>query len=505
MAASDNRERHVDPHGGDPMRKSAGANTRSLVGDMPTAELREYGHQVIDWIAEYLEEIESYPVLARVRPGEVTASLPTAPPDAPTGMDEILRDFRDRLVPGVTHWNHPGFMAYFGITGSGPGILGELLAAALNTNAMLWHTGPSSTELEQLSLDWLRQMVGLPEGFHGHIQDTASTSTLVALAAAREAAGLGIRENGLSGRDLPRLRVYCSDQAHSVVDKACITLGLGVTGTRRIPTDADFRMEVGALETAIREDVARGDRPIAVVATVGTTSTTSVDPVPQVAEICRRHGLWLHVDAAYGGAAAVVPEMRWVFAGCELADSIVINPHKWLFVPVDCSALLVRDPTIVRRAFAYSLQILRTEEADEVTNLMELGPALGRRFRALKLWMVLRYFGRRGIVERLRAHIALARWLAERVEAEPGWEVLAPVHFSTVCLRYRGELADESEIERINERILAAVNASGEVYISQTRLRGTFALRVAIGNLRTGERHVSRVWELLRESAASGI
>jgi aromatic-L-amino-acid/L-tryptophan decarboxylase len=470
------------------------------LGDMPPAEYREFGHAVVDWVAEYLESVESYPVLARVRPGQIARSLPPALPDAPAGMEEILDDFRERLLPGVTHWNHPGFMAYFGITGSGPGILAETLAAALNVNAMLWHTGPAATELEVLTLDWLRQMVGLPGEFKGHIQDTASTSTLVALAAAREAAGLDIREHGMSGRELPPLRVYCSDQAHSVVEKACITLGLGVSGTRRVATDSAFRMDPEALRSALREDEEAGCRPIAVVATVGTTSTTSVDPVPEIARICRERGLWLHVDAAYGGAAAIIPEMQWIFEGCESADSIVINPHKWLFVPVDCSALFVRDPAVTRRAFAYSLQILRGDDDPDATNLMEYGPALGRRFRALKLWMVLRYFGRAGIIARLRRHIELAQLFGRWVTDEPGWEVLAPVNFSTVCFRYRGDAGSEKEIEEMNEMILARVNASGEIYLSQTRLRGAFSLRLAIGNLRTGEEHVRRAWELLQEA-----
>jgi aromatic-L-amino-acid decarboxylase len=474
--------------------------TPHALGDMPAAEYREFGHEVVDWVAEYLESVESYPVLARVRPGQISRSLPPTLPDAPAGMEEILRDFREQLMPGVTHWNHPGFMAYFGITGSGPGILAETLAAALNVNAMLWHTGPAATELEELTLDWLRQMVGLPAEFRGHIQDTASTSTLVALAAAREAAGLDIREQGMSGRDLPPLRVYCSDQAHSVVEKACITLGLGVSGTRRIDTDSDFRMDLEALRSAIQEDMESGYRPIAVVATVGTTSTTSVDPVPAIAGICRDHDLWLHVDAAYGGAAAVIPEMQWIFEGCESADSIVINPHKWLFVPVDCSALYVRDPAITRRAFAYSLQILRSDDDPEATNLMEYGPALGRRFRALKLWMVLRYFGRTGIIARLRRHIELARQFGRWVADDPGWEVLAPVNFSTVCFRFRGEESSEKEIEEMNELILTRVNASGEVYLSQTRLRGKFSLRLAIGNLRTEEEHIRRAWQLLKET-----
>lgn len=467
-------------------------------GDMPSEEFREHGYQVIDWIADFFEDMEELPVLARVRPGDVAARLPREAPEGPAGMEEILRDFEEIIVPGTTHWNHPGFMAYFGITGSAPGVLGEALAAALNVNAMLWRTGPSATELEERSLDWLRQMMGLPEGFHGHIQDTASSSSLVAIAAAREALDLGIRDDGLSGRDMPRLRLYCSEEAHSSIEKSGVTLGLGRTGTRRIPTDASFRMDPARLEEAIREDRARGDLPFCVVATVGTTSTTSIDPVPAIAEICREHGLWLHVDAAYGGAAAVVPEMRHVLEGCEHADSLVINPHKWLFVPVDCSALFVRRPEVVRRAFSLVPDYLETPEGESVTNLMDYGHALGRRFRALKLWMVLRYFGRSGIAERLREHLHLAREFASWVEAEPRWELMAPAPFSTVCFRFHPQGLDEDRVDAINQRILETVNDSGEIFLSHTRLRGRFALRIAIGNLRTTEKHVRRAWALLR-------
>ncbi len=467
-------------------------------GDMPPDEFREHGYEVIDWIADYFASIDDYPVLARVKPGETAARLPLEAPEEPTGMDEILRDFEEGIVPGTTHWNHPGFLAYFGITGSGPGVLGETLAAALNVNAMLWRTGPSATELEERSLDWLRQMLGLPEGFHGHIQDTASSSTLVAIAGAREALGLDVRDEGLAGRDLPRLRLYCSEEAHSSVEKAGMTLGIGRAGTRRIPTDDTFRMDAAALRRAIGEDVAAGVRPFCVVATVGTTSTTSVDPVSEIADICREHGLWLHVDAAYGGAAAVVPEMRHVLDGCERADSLVINPHKWLFVPVDCSALFLRRPEVVRRAFSLVPDFLTTPEGESVTNLMDYGNALGRRFRALKLWMVLRYFGRGGIAERLREHLRLAREFASWVEAEPRWEVVAPVPFSTVCFRFRPAGVPEEQVDAINERILETVNASGEVFLSHTRLRGHFVLRAAVGNLRTTEKHLRRAWELLR-------
>jgi aromatic-L-amino-acid decarboxylase len=471
---------------------------------MPPEQLREFGARVMEWAARYSGQVGDYPVLARVAPGEVAAALPAAAPEEGAGMDEILRDFEETIIPGLTHWNHPGFFAYFGITGSGPGVLGETLAAALNVNAMLWRTSPAATELEERALDWLRQMIGLPEGFRGHIQDTASISSLVAIAAAREAAGLGVREEGMSGRDLPRLRVYCSEEAHSSIEKAGITLGLGRAGTRKIPTDAAFRMDVGALAAAVEEDLAAGVRPICVVATVGTTSTTSIDPVPEIAEICRRHSLWLHVDAAYGGAAAVLPEMRAVLAGAEHADSVVTNPHKWLFVPIDCSALYFRHPEVVRRAFSVVPEYLATPEGEEVTNLMDYGPALGRRFRALKLWMVLRYFGRAGLADRIREHIRLAREFASWVEAEPGWELLAPTPFSTVCFRHLPPGADAAETDLRNEEILAQVNSTGEVFLSHTRLRGRFTLRLAVGNLRTTEHHVRRAWELLAEAAGAG-
>lgn len=472
-------------------------------GDMPSEELRRYGAEVYDWISAYLENVQEYPVLAPVAPGEVAAGLPTDAPESPSTMDDILRDFREIIVPGTTHWNHPGFFAYFGITASGPGILGETLAAALNVNAMLWRTGPAATELEERALDWLRQMMGLPDRFQGHMQDTASISSLVAIAAARERAVPGVREDGLPGRELPRLRVYCSAEAHSSIEKAAITLGLGRAGVRKIAVDDAFRMDAAHLRRAIEEDRAAGVRPLCVVATVGTTSTTSVDPVPAIAEICREHDLWLHVDAAYGGAAAVVPEMRYALDGCELADSLVVNPHKWLFVPIDCSALFLREPATVRDAFSLVPEYLRTAEGGEVTNLMDYGPALGRRFRALKLWMVLRYFGRRGIADRLREHIRLAHLFADWVDADPEWERSAPTPFSTVCFRYAPPDLAPTELDAVNERILDAVNRSGEVFLSHTRLHDRYTLRLAVGNLRTREQHVRRAWELLRRAATN--
>jgi len=474
--------------------------TAAATGDMDPEEFRRHAHAVVDWMADYFRDIETYPVLARVQPGETAAKLPPGAPEHPAPMDEILRDFGETVVPGVTHWNHPDFFAYFAISGSGPGVLGEMLTAALNVNAMVWRTGPSPTELEERSLDWLRQMMGLPADFRGHIQDTASISSLTAIATAREEAGLRIREEGMSGRDLPRLRLYCSEEAHSSIEKAGVTLGIGRAGTRRIPTDDEFRMDPTALEAAIREDLANGWKPFCVVATVGTTSTTSVDPVARIADVAERHGLWLHVDAAYAGSAAVAPEMRWILDGCERADSLVVNPHKWLFVPVDCSALFVRRPERVAHAFSVLPEYLVTPEGGAATNLMDLGPALGRRFRALKLWMVLRYFGREGIAARIREHCRLAREFAGWVDETPGWERLAPVPFSTVVFRIGPEGMADEEADRLNERVLERVNATGEAFLSHTRIRGRFALRLAVGNLRTGEENVRNAWRLLREA-----
>jgi aromatic-L-amino-acid/L-tryptophan decarboxylase len=471
---------------------------------MDPDEFRRQADAVIEWASQYLADPERYPVLSRAAPGEIAGSQQTDPPRSGTPFDDILADFREVVLPGITHWNHPGFLAYFGITAAGPGILAEALAATLNVNAMLWRTSPAATELEEVSLGWLRDMLGLPGSFRGHIQDTASTSTLVALASARERLGLEIREEGLAGRGLPPLRLYCSAEAHSSVDKAAITLGIGRHGVRRVLVDEGFRMRVDSLTAAIEEDRAAGYLPFAVVATIGTTSTTSVDPLQPIADLCRRSELWLHVDAAYGGAAAVVPELRHLMAGWEDADSIVVNPHKWLFVPIDCSALFLRDPELTRRAFTVVPEYLATPEAGGVTNLMDYGHALGRRFRALKLWMTLRYFGEAGLAERIREHVRLAAVFRGWVEAEPGWEIMAPGPFSTICFRYAPAAASAADTDRLNVGILERVNASGEVFLSHTRLAGSLTLRVAIGNLRTRERHLARAWELLREAAAGG-
>lgn len=480
-------------------------------GDLPPEVLRRHGHELADWIADYLERIESYPVLARVRPGEVAARLPDRAPQRGEPLADILRDVERVILPGVTHWNHPGFLAYFANTASVPGILAETLTAALNANAMLWRTAPAATELESVVLGWLRAMLGLPETFDGHINDTASLSTLVALAAAREqATGGSVRELGLSGA--APLVLYCSDEAHSSVERAALVLGLGTRGVRRIPTDAEFRMDVAALASAVAADRAAGRCPMAVVATVGTTSTTSIDPVRAIAELCTREAIWLHVDAAYGGAMAVVPEFRSVLDGCEQADSLVVNPHKWLFVPMDCSVLYCRAPERIRRAFALVPAYLMTPEEGIARNLMDYGPALGRRFRALKLWMTLRAFGVEGTAERIRHHVQLAGQFRAWVESSPDWEPVAPTPMSTVLFRHRPDLASqapgqsewgESALRAHNAAILAAVNATGQVFLSHTEVRGRYALRLAVGNLRTQRPHLETAWRLLRQVAAA--
>jgi aromatic-L-amino-acid decarboxylase len=478
--------------------------TPPLTGDLSPDEFRTAAHAAVDWIAEYLEHAEYHPVRSRVRPGDVRAALPASPPAQGEPLSELLRDFHGTILPGITHWNHPGFLAYFANSAPYPGILAELLAASLNVNAMLWATSPAATELEQVTLDWLRQLMGLGEGWFGEITDTASVSTFYALAAAREAAGLDIRARGMAGRgDLPVLRCYASEHAHSSVDKAVIALGLGHDHLVKVAADDQFRMRPDALAAAVAADVAAGRRPLAVIATVGTTSTTSIDPVRAIAAVAREHGCWLHVDAAYGGAAAVVPELRHVLDGAELADSLVVNPHKWLFTPVDCSALFVRRPDLLRQAFALLPEYLVTRERDAAVDLMDYGLQLGRRFRALKLWMVLRAFGAEGMAERVRHHCELARDFAGMVHYEGGWELLAPVPLSLVCFRYAPAGTDEAERERLNREILERVNARGRVFLSHTKLGGTYTLRLAIGNIRTDQRHIALAWQELRAAASA--
>jgi aromatic-L-amino-acid decarboxylase len=429
---------------------------------------REDGAAAVEWVASYLERLRELPVLAQVEPGELRARLPASPPEASEPFAAILRDLDDVLLPAVTHWQSPRFFAYFANTGSEPAILAELLIAGLNQVGILWRTSPALQELEEVTLDWLAQLLGLPAGLHGHLEDTASTGTLVALAAARSAH--------------PGARVVvCSEHAHSSVDKACRLLELE---SRPAPVDAEFRLRTDQLDLT---------GACAVVATLGTTSTSSVDPVAEIADACQRDGVWLHVDAAYAGSAAVCPELREPFAGWERADSIVVNPHKWLLTTMGCSALWTRRPDDLRAAFSLVPEYLRVSE--EVASLSEYSPALGRQFRALKLWAVLRCYGREGLQERIREAIRLAALFEQWVRDEPGWEVVAPRPFSLVCFRHEG--SDEE-----NQLLLERVNAAGEVFLSHTKLNGRYVLRLAVGNARTTEDDVRLAWDVLRREAA---
>jgi len=476
------------------------------LGDMTSEEFRRVGHELIDWVADYFDNIEQLPVLAQIEPGELKAQLPTSPPEHGESMDRIVADLDKLIVPALTHWCHPSFYAYFATSTSGPGILGELLTAAFDNKAMLWRTSPASTELEEVALDWLRQMMGLDAGLTGIIYDTASVSSMHAIAAAREGVEQRIREEGMSGRpDLPLLRVYESEQAHSSIEKGVITLGLGQRGLRKIPTDSEFRMDPKALAAAIEEDKRNGYIPFCIVATVGTTSTSSIDPLREIIPIGEEHAMWLHVDAAYAGSAAIVPELRHILDGCERADSIAVNPHKWLFTPFDLSVLYCRHMDLLRRAFSLVPEYLRTPEQEKVRSGSDYGVQLGRRFRALKLWMVIRYFGHEGLAARIREHCRLARLFASWIEESPDWELLAPVPLGLVCFRARPKREGESEsecerrLDTLNEAIMHGVNATGKALLSHTKLNNQLTLRLSIGNIRTTEQHVSQVWQLLNE------
>jgi aromatic-L-amino-acid decarboxylase len=427
--------------------------------------LREDGPAALDWVADYLERVRELPVLAQVSPGEVRAAMPASPPETPESFADVLRDLEDKLLPGVTHWQSPRFFAYFSTTGSEPAVLAELVAAGLNQVGILWRTSPALQELEEVATAWLAELLGLPGGWHGQLEQGASQATLAALVAAR-----GVRPGV----------VLASEQAHSSVERACKLLGLEL---RKVPVDADFRLRPEVLEL---------DAACAVVATVGTTSTTSVDPVAAIAEECSRAGVWLHVDAAYAGCAMVCPELRWAFEGIEGADSLVVNPHKWLLTTQGCSAFWTRRPEALRAAFSIVPEYLRT--SDEVVSFSEYGVELGRGFRALKLWTVLRCHGRDGLQEVIRRGIRLAERFEGWVRDEPGWELCAPRPFSVVCFRLEG--SDEE-----NETLLERVNASGEVFLSGTRLGGRFVLRLAVGNARTEEQDVRLAWDVLRREA----
>jgi aromatic-L-amino-acid decarboxylase len=470
-----------------------------IFGDMPPGEFRRIGHQIIDWAADYLQNIESLPVLPSTKPGDIRKQLPGAPPQKSGSFDAIMKDLNNIIVPGITHWNHPGFMAYFNSTSSGPGILGELLSAVFNTNGMLWKTSPANTELELVVVDWFRQMLGLKDSFFGIVYDTASTSSFHAIAAAREYVSLNIREKGLSGRrKLSKLILYTSEHSHSSIEKDAIALGIGKENVRMISVDSKFRMNPEILKEQIKQDKKKGLTPFCVVATIGTTSATSVDPVPEIAQICKKENIWLHVDSAYAGVTATLPEMKKFFNGIDKADSFVVNPHKWLFTPVDFSILYTSKPKILKQAFSLTPEYLKTKEEDSTINFMDYGIQLGRRFRALKFWFIIRYFGVDGLQNRLREHIRLSKLFAKWIDENPNFKRLAPVNFGTVCFRVIPKnIKNEKKLNELNEELMNAINKTGKLFISHTKLNGKFTLRIVTSGLRTEEKHVKEAYSLI--------
>lgn len=469
------------------------------LGDTSIEAFRSQLREIADWLVDYRQNIEDYPVAPKAAPGAIAAQLPKHGPEQPEPFEQIFADFKNIIVPGVLHWSHPQFAAYFGSTSTAPGLEGEILASAFNVNAMTWRTCPAATELETVVIDWLRQWLALPAEFGGVVYDTASVGIMHALATAREEAAPCTRKQGLTGRDLPRFRVYTSDQAHSSVEKAAIAIGVGEENVRRVPTDNEFRMNIGELRRMIEQDTRNNFRPLACVATVGTTSTASVDPVPVIAAVCRDHKMWLHVDGAYGAGLGLVPEHDWVTAGWTDADSIIVNPHKMLFVPFDFSVLYVRNLERLRRVFTLVPEYLRGDTVEAEKNYMDYGVPLGRKFRALKAWMVFRTFGRSGIVARIRDHLRLAKLLVDWIKADPRFELSAPVVMGVICFRLTAP--DANRADELNSALVEKVNASGRAYVNQTKLKGRTVARIGLGNVLTTEEHLRNVWQVIRTAA----
>ncbi|MGI8545468.1 MAG: pyridoxal phosphate-dependent decarboxylase family protein [Aridibacter sp.] len=468
---------------------------------MPKEDFRKYGHEIVDWIADYFEQMEEMPVLSQIEPNSLKNALPTEAPKTGEDFSEILKDVDELILPAVTHWNHPNFHGLFSTSTSSVGVFGEMLTAAFDMKAMLWRTSPASTELEPVVLDWLRKMMNLPEDYKGIIYDTASVSTLHAIAMAREKLNLNIREDGMSGRtDLTLLRIYCSEQTHSSIDKSVLLLGLGTASIVKIPVNEKFEIDTEKLRQAIQADISAGHKPFCCVATIGTTSTTSVDDVSIIAEICGRNNIFLHVDMAYAGSAMILPELQHHLKGIEKADSIVTNPHKWFFTPFDLSVLYVKDLDLLKQTFSLVPEYLKVTET--VTNQMDYGVQLGRRFRSLKLWFVMRYFGQEGLQNRIREHIRLANLFASWVEESEDFELMTDVPFALVC--FRASPKNVEDLDKLNEKIMNEINASGDAYLSHTKLDGKFTLRLSVGSIRVEERHLRKVWKIVSRKVAKG-
>ncbi len=469
---------------------------------MDSDEFRKYGHEIVEWIARYYETVENMPVKARTAPGEVKGALPAIPPTGSESFDLFLKDFDEIIMPGITHWQSPSFFAYFPANSSPPSVLAEMLTAALGAQCMIWETSPAATELEERMMEWLRGMTGLPSSFEGVIQDSASSATLAALITARERATQFMSNSrGLS--EAGRLRVYASTQAHSSVEKGAGVAGFGRENLVRIPVNSDFSMDPGALKQAIEEDISAGYVPCCVVATMGTTGVTAVDPLRPVGEICREKNIWLHVDGALGGTALLLPEMRWMADGMEYVDSIVFNPHKWMFTNFDCSAYFVRDAAGLIRTFEILPEYLRTRTRGLVNDYRDWGIPLGRRFRALKLWAVIRTYGVERLQSMIREHIRLAKMLAQLIESERNFILMAPVHLNTVCFRYLPEGISADEADGLNERINHALNDTGKIYLTHTRVDGRYVMRMVTAQTNVEEKHVLRAWAMIKEYASA--
>ena len=470
---------------------------------MTPDEFRTHAHDLVDWMADYMESVRSYPVRSRVRPKEILDKLPAEPPEQPESFTAIFEDFERVILPGMTHWQHPSFFAYFPANTSPPSVLAEMLTATLGAQCMSWVTAPAATELEERMMGWLRQMLGLPSSWRGVIQDTASTATLCSILSAREArSDFRINERGFEGA--PRFTAYCSTETHSSIEKGIKIAGIGKENLRKIAVDDAYALRPDLLEDAITADIRAGLTPLVVVAALGTTGSTAIDPLRPIGEICRRHNVWLHVDAAFAGTALVLPEMRWMSDGLEYADTFVVNPHKWMMTNFDCSAYFVRDPAPLVRTFEILPEYLKTVGAGNVDNYRDWGIQLGRRFRALKLWFVLRSFGVSGIQEKVRRDIRMAQQLAGEIRRQSGFELLAPVPLNTICFRYVPPgMTDPAAIDAFNAELLERLNATGSLYMTHTRLHGAFTIRMVIGQTNVQQRHVDRAWSLIRETAGA--
>ncbi len=469
---------------------------------MNNAEFRVWAHRIADRMADYFENIEEYPVKSNVKPGEILSQLPASPPAESEDMTQIMRDFESIIMPGITHWQSPNFFAYFPANGSYPSMLAEMLTASLGTQCMVWETSPAAAELEEMMMNWLKTMTALPSGWDGVIQDTASTSTLAAILCAREkTTGYAVNDDGISGTKT--YRVYCSTETHSSVEKAVKIAGIGRKNLVKIPTDEQYRMDAGKLHKAITDDIASGFKPVCVVATLGTTGCTAIDPLKEIAKVCAETGVWLHVDAAYAGTALLLPEYRWMTEGIEQADSFVFNPHKWMFTNFDCSAYFVKDKEALLRTFEILPEYLKTGNRGLVNDYRDWGIPLGRRFRALKLWFVIRSYGVNQLQEKIREHIRIARWLEQQIMAHPDFEIMAPVPLSLVCLRYKpAHITGTDALNSMNEMLLAKLNTTGKIFLTHTKLNGKYTLRVSVAGTLTEQRHVEKAWELIVETAA---